>query len=68
MPREKSHRRQGIRDRRRRARRSLSLLFLDDDLIASEEDYARLLQVEAIPRREAHERFQASAGADTEDQ
>ena len=67
MPRVKSHRRQEIRNRRRRARRSLSQLLLDDDTMVPEDDYAQLLQVEAMPRREAQERLVSFGATDTED-
>lgn len=62
MPRVNSRRRQEIRNRRRKARRSLSQLLLDDDPMLPEDDYAQLLQVEAMPRRESHERLVAFGG------
>lgn len=52
MPRVKSHRRQEIRNRRRKARRSLSRLLLDDDTMVPEDDYAHVVQVEAMSRLE----------------
>jgi hypothetical protein len=68
MPRGKSHRRQEIRYRRRKARRSLSRLLFDDDTMVPEDDYAQLLQVEAMPRRETPGRLVAFGGTEIDDQ
>jgi hypothetical protein len=68
MPRVSSHRRQELRNRRRKARRSLSRLLLDDDMVIPEDDYAQLLQVEAMPRRESQGRLVEFGGGEVEDQ
>jgi hypothetical protein len=68
MPRVNSHRRQELRNRRRKARRSLSRLLLDDDMMVPEDDYAQLLQVEAIRRRDTQGRLVEFGGSEGEDQ
>jgi hypothetical protein len=66
MPRVKSHRRQEIRNRRRKARRSLSRLLLDDDTLVPDDDYAQVVQVEAM-RRETQGRGLVFGSSEIED-
>lgn len=68
MPRVKSHRRQDIRNRRRKSRRSLSRLLFDDDTMIPDDDYGHLLQVEAMSRRETQGRLVAFGSGEIEDQ
>jgi len=68
MPRVSSHRRQENRNRRRKARRSLSRMLLDDETFAPEDDYTDLLRVEVMARREPAGRLVAFGPFEAEDQ
>lgn len=66
MPRAKSHRRQAIRMRRRRARSALKFLF-DDDLVTPEEGWPQPPLLETMAENDSPQRRLALASDDTGD-